>query len=43
LSSQRISDLLQVETVTHPYGKVVNSVIIARVKDAILPPTGRNA
>ncbi|KAK6196900.1 hypothetical protein LQW54_011103 [Pestalotiopsis sp. IQ-011] len=32
LSSDRLREVLQVETVTHPYGKVVNSVIIARVK-----------
>lgn len=32
LSSERLRNVLQVETITHPYGHVVNSVIIARVK-----------
>ncbi|ETS87434.1 hypothetical protein PFICI_01262 [Pestalotiopsis fici W106-1] len=32
LSGNRLRDVLQVETITHPYGNVVNSVIIARVK-----------
>ncbi|KAM0814614.1 putative Nicotianamine synthase [Seiridium cardinale] len=37
LFSDRIREVLQVETVTHPHGKVVNSVIIARVKAASAP------
>ncbi|KAI1865544.1 hypothetical protein JX265_006308 [Neoarthrinium moseri] len=32
LNTERLRGVLQVETVTHPFGKIVNSVIVARVK-----------